>query len=316
MDPQTAVRKFVTDDVTYGMLSPEQSSQFLVQAFDVLEFSRLHRRETRSAKSGEIDKISVGARLLRAKAEGPAADDGYRVAPAFGHVPYNCVRVKLPWEVSEEVFHDNIEGQPLEDKLMGMLTTQLGIDLEDLHWNSDTDTDPGHDDYDFLSLNDGWWKQILAGGNVVDAATVPGGAYISKAHFFAAKKAMPAKYLRTGRVRWIMNPTTRIAWVESVSDRATGAGDLALLGAEAVEKPLGVPIVEVPSLADGQVVLADPLNFIAVNTWDIRIRKAAEGKSAVMNDMRYYSIYLDDDPIIEEVGATVAIENMLIEPAE
>ncbi|MBN1321145.1 MAG: phage major capsid protein, partial [Thermoleophilia bacterium] len=128
-----------------------------------------------------------------------------------------------------------------------------------------------------------------------------------------AYKALPNKYLRTGRVVWAMNPATRIAWVESVSNRATGAGDLALLGAEAVTKPLGIPIVDIPSLADGKVVLGDPQNFVAVNTWDVRIRKAAEGKSAVMNDMRYYSVYLDDDPVIEELDAAVVITGMTID---
>ncbi len=71
--------------------------------------------------------------------------------------------------------------------------------------------------------------------------------------------------------------------------------------------------VDIPSLADGKVVLGDPQNFVAVNTWDVRIRKAAEGKSAVMNDMRYYSVYLDDDPVIEELDAAVVITGMTID---
>jgi len=161
-------------------------------------------------------------------------------------------------------------------------------------------------------LNDGWWKQLLAGGHVVNGGLINGGV-ISKEHFFAAYRAMPAKYFRSGRVVWAMNPATKISWVEAVSNRATGAGDLALLGADAVSKPMGFPIVDVPSLGDGQVVLADPQNFIAVNTWDVRIRKAAEGKSAVMNDMRYYSVYLDDDPVIEELDAAVVITGMTID---
>jgi hypothetical protein len=109
-----------------------------------------------------------------------------------------------------------------------------------------------------------------------------------------------------------MNPATKISWVEAVSNRATGAGDLALLGADAVSKPMGFDIVDVPSLGDGKVVLADPQNFIAVNTWDVRIRKATEGKSAVMNDMRYYSVFLDDDPVIEELDAAVVIDGMTL----
>jgi hypothetical protein len=313
MDPTQAVtdiKKFVTGDVTYGLLAPEQAKQFYVQIYDTVEWSKLHRKEKKTAKTGEVDKIALGNRLLRAKVEGPSGDDGYRVAPTFGRVQYTCVRCKLPWEVSEETFTDNIEGENLEDKLMGMLTTQLGLDLEDLHWNGDTADQSA--DADFLTLNDGWWKQIMAGGHVIDATQVDGGAAISKNHFFAAYKALPAKYLRSGRVVWAMNNATRIAWLEAVSNRATSAGDLALLGQDAAGMPMGFKIVVVPSLADGKVVLADPQNFIAVNTWDVRIRKAAEGKSAVMNDMRYYSIFLDDDPIIEELDAVVAIDNMTI----
>lgn len=314
MDPVQAaqsISKLVTGGVTYGLLAPEQAKQFYVQVYQDIPWSALHRKERKTAKTGELDKMAVGSRLLRAKAEGPTSDDGYRVNPLFSRVLYTCVRLKLPWEVSEETFSDNIEGEALEDKLMGMLTTQLGIDLEDLHWNSDTAAGAGAD-HDFLVLNDGWVKQLLAGAHVVDASLKNAGV-VCKAHFFDAYKALPPKYQRTGKVVWAMNPATKIAWVESVSSRATGAGDLALLGADAVTKPMGFPIVDVPSLADGTMVLGDPMNFISVNTWDIRIRKAAEGKSAVMNDMRYYSVFLDDDPVIEELDAAVIVTNMTID---
>ncbi len=312
MDPVQAVqsiRKIVTGDVTYGLLAPEQVKEFYVQIYDQIPFSALHRKERKSAKTGELDKISVGTRLLRAKTEGPSGDDGYRAGAAFGRVPYTCVRVKLPWEVSEDVFHDNIEGEALEDKLMGMLTTQLAIDLEDLHWNGDS-TDVSAD-ADFLNLNEGWWKQLVAGAHVVNGAAINAGA-ISKDHFFAAYKAVPDKYKARGTLRWCMNAATQIAWIEAVSNRATGAGDMALLGVDAVNRPFGIEVVKVPSLSDGKLALLDPMNLIAVNTWDLRIRKAAEGKSSVMNDMRYYSVFLDDDPVIEETDAAAIVTGMTI----
>jgi hypothetical protein len=314
MDPVQAIssiKKFVSTDMTYGILNPEQAKQFYVQAFDQLEFSKLHRKERKTAKSGELDKLGIGTRLLRAKTEGPEGDnDGYRVAPTTGQVPYTCVRIKLPWEISEETIHDNIEGEGLETKWMGMLTTQLGIDLEDLHWNADTDDDG--DDKDFLSLNDGWLKQ-LGGAHLVDAAGEGfDSPLIGKDKFFAAVRAMPSKYLSNPRMCWMMSKITEYAWIEYVSSRATGAGDLALLGS-AAQTPLGYPIVHVPSMADGTVVFSDPMNFIAVNSWDVRIRKTSEGKSAVMNDMRYGSVFLDDDPVIEELDAAVLIKNMTIE---
>ena len=111
-----------------------------------------------------MDKIAIGHRLLRAKTEGPAADDGYRVSPAFGRVHVHLRAREAPLGGLGGDLPDNIEGEALEDKLMGMLTTQLGLDVEDLHWNGDTATDPVDPDHDFLSLNDGWWKQLIAGG--------------------------------------------------------------------------------------------------------------------------------------------------------
>jgi hypothetical protein len=52
------------------------------------------------------------------------------------------------------------------------------------------------------------------------------------------------------------------------------------------------------------------MNFIIVSTWDVRIRKAAEGKDAVLNDMRYYACFLDDDPVIQELAGTVICEGI------
>ena len=309
MDPREAVVKMTSNDMAYGLMLPEQVKQFYVMIFDIAPFSQQCRKLRMSAKTGEIDKIYIGKRLVRGKHEGTGPDT-YRAANTFAHVPYSVARLCLPWECSEDMFHDNIEGEALEDKIMGMMTTQLGLDLEDLHWNSDTaftdDTDP---DYDFLTLNDGWLKQVRNSGHIVTASGINGGTF-SKDHLFGMYKAMPPKFFRTGNVKWMMNAATRIAWVEMVSSRATGAGDLALLGTDVANKPLGLDIVYCPSIPDGTIILGDPQNFVIVSTWDVRIRKTVEGKDAIMNDMRYYSVFLDDDPIVQEFDATVICESI------
>jgi HK97 family phage major capsid protein len=307
MDPRDAINKMDTGDLNSGgLLLPEQVKTFYQMVFDIAPFSQMCRKLRMSAKVGEIDKIAIGSRILRGKTEvtGPA---GYAAATSFGKVDYTCARLCLPWEVSEDAYHDNIEGQGLEDRIMGMMTTQLCLDLEDLHWNSDS-ADNGADKA-FLNLNNGWLKQIRNGGHVVTASAINGGKF-TKDHLFAMYKAMPAKYFRTGNVKWCMNQATKIAWVEMISSRATGAGDLALLGTDVAQKPLGLDIVYCPSIPDGTVVLGDPMNFIIVSTWDVRIRKAAEGKDAVLNDMRYYACFLDDDPVIQELAGTVICEGI------
>lgn len=50
-----------------GALNPEQAKKFIQQTFEATPLSGLVRHELRSAKTGEIDKIGVGRRLLRKK---------------------------------------------------------------------------------------------------------------------------------------------------------------------------------------------------------------------------------------------------------
>lgn len=83
------------------------------------------------------------------------SDDGYRAGVETSKVEYDTVSIRLPWEITEELLRENIEGEGYEDTVMTLMSTQLGIDLEDLHWNGDvTSEDP------FLQINDGWLKLI------------------------------------------------------------------------------------------------------------------------------------------------------------
>lgn len=48
-----------------GYLNPEQATRFLQQTFEATTLSPLVRHEIRRSKTGEIDKIGIGRRLLR-----------------------------------------------------------------------------------------------------------------------------------------------------------------------------------------------------------------------------------------------------------
>ncbi|PRT38265.1 phage major capsid protein [Bacillus wiedmannii] len=301
-----------TSGMNAGLLSPEQSKEFFRMAFDSTPFSQLHRKATRKAKQGELDKIAIGGRILRKKTEN--SDDGYRAGVETSKIEYNTKPIRLPWEITEELLRENIEGEGYEDTVMQLMSTQTGIDLEDLHWNGDMDSsDP------FLNINDGWLKKIKKSktSHIVDhaklvtgtgeAATANG---FGKGSIFSLSSAMPNKY-KNGNLRWIMSPNRREKWIQYLTDRPTGAGDAALLGAgDQVNKPMGYGIVTVPSLADDVIILSDPKNFIAVNTYDTRVRKTTEGKSAVMEDKRFYVIHFDDDAVIQEMDAVAILTNI------
>jgi hypothetical protein len=192
-----------------GLLNPEQAKTFFKMAFEKTVFGSLQRHEMRKATTGEIDKIAIGGRLLRKKAE--ATDDGYRAGVSSSKVEYATQSIRLPWEITEDALRRNIEGERLEDIIMGYMTEQTGLDIEDLHFNGDKnakDTD-GTTPHPFLSINDGWIKKIKTGtgAHIVDHSAI-GGTGFDKKHFFAASRAMPNKY-KGSELKWIMSPTRK-----------------------------------------------------------------------------------------------------------
>lgn len=277
-----------------GLLAPEQATAFLDLVYDATPMNAAIRHVTRRSKSGTIAKIGIGRRLLRKKTAG--VDDATLAKPDFYDLGYATVASRLDWEVDEEVFQQNVEGDGFEDHLARLMGDQVGRDLEDLHLNGDT-TDVSVD-APFLTQNDGWLRQLATGGlaHRVNGATINAGK-ISKGHFFAAIAALPVRFL-TDRMRFILNPANLAAYAEYLSNRATAAGDAALIAGR-VEQIASIPTLPVNSMPLDRIILADPQNFVAVNTQEIRRRKTTEGRQAIRQDKRFYAIFLDDDPIIE-----------------
>lgn len=126
-----------TGTISHGLLNPEQARKFIQQTFEATNLGPLVRHVMRTAKSGEIDKIGIASRILRAKVEN--TDDGYRAGVNTSVIEYACKAIRLPWEITEETLRENIEGQQMEAIITNLMTTQLGVDLEDLYLNGDED---------------------------------------------------------------------------------------------------------------------------------------------------------------------------------
>lgn len=302
-----------TSDASAGLLDPQQAMAFIRTLKDKGTFGQAIRQDVRRAPSGEIDKLSTGSRLIRAATEN--SDDGYRAGATFATVPYQTVKMRLPWEVTEDVFHENIEGQNLEAKLTAEMTQQFALDLDDLDINGDT-ADVGADAA-FLNINDGLLKQIstaaVAGRNI-DGSTINAGA-ISKAHFFEMLYAMPNKYRNQGDMRWLVSPNRALTWWEAMTDRAGAAGD-ALLGsrnaASSAMGPLNIPFWEVPQMPDTTMILARPRNFVRVISWEVRKRKVTGETDATLaaRDKRFYVFFIKTDIVVEELDAVVRLHTL------
>lgn len=291
-----------TGTVAHGLLNPEQARKFIKQTFDATNLGKLVRHVMRNAKSGEIDKIGIASRILRAKTENQ--DDGYRAGVTTSVIEYACKAVRLPWEITEETLRENIEGQQMEEIITDLMTSQLGVDLEDLYLNGDEatpDTDP---DYAFLKLNNGWIKQIMEGGHVYDASDETS---MELAIFYKTLQQLPNKY-NNGKLRWLMSPKRAQQWELYLLEKVVDAGGA--VPDSVYNAPAKIKTVECPSMSDDKIILTDPQNLIVVNTYEIKIRKTTEGKEAIMQDKRFYVCHLDFDPIIEELDATAIITNL------
>lgn len=291
-----------TGTLTSGLLNPEQARKFIQQTFEETNLGPLVRHKMRTAKTGEVDKIGIASRILRKKTEN--TDDGYRASVKTSQIEYATTAVRLPWEITEETLRENIEGQNLETIITNLMTTQLGIDLEDLYLNGDEDVDASDPDHDFLYVNDGWIKQLKNGGHVYDASSETA---MSLDLFYKTLAQIPNKY-NNGKLRWLMSPRRAQEWELFLLNQVIGKGSA--VPDSIYTAPARIPATECPSLDDGTIILTDPRNLIVVNTYGMQIRKTVEGKEAIMQDKRFYVVHLDYDPIIEELDATAIITGL------
>lgn len=167
-----------------GLLNPEQSNKFIDYMFDATTLVQECRTIRMKSEVQDIDKLSVGKRLVRVATE--ATDTGENAGATFTKVSLTTVKLRLDWELSTESLEDNIEGEALEDHIARLMANAFGNDLEDIAINGDTASSD-------LSLKafDGWYKRALATAHVIDA----GGAALDLSLFNKALKAMPRVYM-------------------------------------------------------------------------------------------------------------------------
>lgn len=334
-----------TGTLTSGLLNPEQARKFIQQTFEATNLGGLVRHEMRTAKTGEIDKIGIASRILRKKTEN--TDDGYRAGVKTSQIEYSTTAIRLPWEITEETLRENIEGQNLETIITNLMTTQLGVDMEDLYLNGDEDMGKipefsaatayakgdevvydgklyvftaahaagawtGTDAEEFGTQGDADFLKINDGwikqlSNGGHVYDASSESSMSLDLFYKTLALLPNKY-NNGKLRWLMSPKRAQEWELFLLNKVIGQGGA--VPDSIYTAPARIPAVECPSLDDGTIMLTDPKNLIVVNTYGIQIRKTAEGKEAIMMDKRFYVTHLDYDPIVEELDATAIIKGL------
>lgn len=247
-----------------GLLKPEQSNRFLDFVIDQSVLMQNARVVRMRSPQMEIDKASVGTRLLAKATE--ATDTGSNAAVTFTKVSLSTVKLRLDWALSTESLEDNIEGNSLEDHIAQMMARQTANDMDDLFINGNTSSGNS-----LLKALDGFVKLAKASANVVDE----GGNNVSRSTYDRVLRNLPTKYLqRRNELRFFSgsgvvqdtiyslgNPNSATAATAGAPAPMSQVGEVAFLqgsmranggpGSTGLA-PFGIPLLEVPLMPEAE----------------------------------------------------------------
>ena len=311
-----------------GLLNAEQSARFLDYMFDATVIGKVARTVRMRSDTAEIDRMSVGEKLMTLATEGDTT--GSNAAVTFSKISLSTKKLRLNWELSTESLEDNIEGPDLEDHIARLMATQAGNDIEDVILNGNTSisfaTDPLYNAFD------GVVKKAKASGHVVAGA----GAGVSRELFNKALKALPRKYKqRRGDLRFLVgsNLIQDFLYQNSIGTNQTIPQDIAsgvirgatpgLGGPAGYVAPFafGIPIVEVPMLKEaqdgsysgetgdhGDIHLTFPNNVVIGIKRDVTVYRFFQPRK----DSIEYTMYTRVGVQIEQADAWVVVKNVKV----
>ena len=235
-----------------GKLNDEQSDKFLDYVFDETQLKSLGVRTVKFRNEKMLlEKLNVANRVAVPADE--AADPGLRRGISTSKIELQPKEIMVPFELGDLVKDENIEGDKIEETIIRLMATRLGNNIEELyiHGNSlgpavlenelvegGSSTLYRKDRY--LGLFDGLLAQA-EGGHTVDAQN----QQIKPTLISRALRAMPNKFRKDRRaLKALLSWDHEQHYREGVSTRATGAGDSALAGTDAIPS-FGVDLMPV-----------------------------------------------------------------------
>lgn len=246
-----------------GLLSPEQTDNFIRTLIDSPTIINQARTVTMSAPTRKINKIGFGSRILHAApTDGTALADGDRVKPDLSQVQLDTSEVIAEVHVPYDVLEDNIEGGNINagaaespggmhSTIVQLIAERAALDLEELILLGDTVSGDS-----YLALMDGYLK--LAADHVVDA----GNTTISKTLLKNGVKAMPDKYLRNrNQLMHFVSVDNETEYRDTYASRQTQLGDNMLTGT-APMYAYGSQVMGAALMPQAQGLFCNPLNLI------------------------------------------------------
>ena len=324
-----------------GLLYPDQANRFLDYMWDATILAKSARTIRMRSNTTEIDRVSVGQRLMTVASEDLPRDytnsggSGFTAAGAtFSKISLTTRKLRLDWELSAESLEDNIEGPDLEDHIARLMATQAGNDIEDALINGNG-TGSG-----LMSAFAGFRAQAIANAHVVDGNAQG----LDKAVFNTAIKTLPRKYKqRRNQLRFFVGSNLTQDYLYNLTanagsvnpwDIASGVirGDVVANDGgpgSTVPFAFGIPVINVPLIDEtrdstglgyqdagynsanglfGDVHLTFPQNFIVGIKRDVVVYRLFQPKK----DTIEYTLFIRVGCAFENYDAHVIVKNVKV----
>ena len=318
-----------------GLLYPDQANRFLDYMWDATILAKSARTIRMRSNTTEIDRVSVGQRIMTVASEDNPRDytnttsgqtgEFTNAEATFSKVSLTTRKLRLDWELSSESLEDNVEGPDLEDHIARLMATQAGNDIEDLLING-VGSSTG-----LMSAFKGFRTLAIDNAHVVDAH----GQGLDKAVFNAAIKALPRKYKqRRNQLRFFTGSNLVQDYLYNLTASTTATpfdigstiirGDVAANdGGPGTVTPFafGIPVINVPLMDEtragdyagqtglhGDVHLAFPQNFVIGIKRDVTVYRLFQPKK----DTIEYTLFIRVGCVMENYDAHVIVKNVKV----
>lgn len=294
-----------------GDLNPEQSDKFITYLQDLSVMVKDSRVIPMKARKRDINKIGIGQRVSLPAAEG--VDPGQRKKPTFSKTVLDTVEVITPFEITYDVFEDNIEGDNLEDTIIRLFATQIAMDHEELYIMGDSaSADP------YLALTDGWRKLAKTQGHLYDHQ----GGGVTVEILGELLDRLPEKYLRDyADLRFYVSPKFEHAYKKILGQRPTPSGDKFLL-TDTPATYAGIPLTRVPMIPSNLAATIGGNPFTDLTFVILTLRRnlivgvhrqmSLERDRNIFARVRQYAFTSRVDATFEEVDAVAIAENISV----
>jgi len=259
------INKAVTGTSTGGLLSAQQTAEFLDLVVDQTPVLSEMRVETGIAKSLDVDAIEFGEPIIIAGVEGTAPDDADVVAPSMPRLTLTPTEITANVDISYSWLRQNILKDKGEDAINAAIAKRVGMDLLNLMFNGDTSLAATTRTNKALRIRDGIIKRALADASVIDHVIAASPSWGGSGGELSEGLSLLPKQYRDDRsaLFHLLSVTNLDQFEDEIADRQTSAADNVLFGTQAVSMHKRVKIVSPFGFSDNNLITTPKRNIVA-----------------------------------------------------